>query len=125
MKPDIVLVTYEGLRTHEFQSLTKRTFKWAVVVVDECQKAKGGKSSLLLQSLAQLKREVMILLTGTPIQNTTEELFPMLTLLNPSRFFYEESKGNSGAAAVADSHSVNNCWSSSRFNNKFSQLQDR
>lgn len=116
MKPDVVLVTYESLRSREFQSLTRRNFKWAVVVVDECQKAKGGKTSLLLQSLANLKREVMILLTGTPIQNTTEELFPMLTLLNPSRFSYEDSKCNSSDQSI---------WSSSRFNNKFSQLQDQ
>lgn len=115
MKPDVVLVTYEGLRTAEFQQLTTRNFKWTVVVVDECQKVKGGKTSLLLNLLSQLRRELMILLTGTPVQNTTEELFPMLTLLHPERFSYEESKDSKHADA----------WSSSKFNAKFSQIQDR
>lgn len=132
MKPDVVLVTYEGLRTTEFHQLTQslsspstsrsqggpQKFKWTCVIVDECQKVKGGRSSVLLQQLSQLKRHLMVLLTGTPIQNTTEELFPMLTLLHPTKFYYDEPK----------EHKKNNsgtCWSAARFSSSFSNIQDR
>lgn len=86
--------------------------------MDECQKVKGGRNSVLLQQLAQLKRHIMILLTGTPIQNTTAELFPMLTLLHPTKFYYDEAKehrGNNNAS----------CWSAARFNARFSNIQER
>lgn len=123
MKPDVLLTTYEGLRTQEFrefvQNMTTSDFRWTCVIVDECQKVKSGKKSSFLQLLSQLKRDTMVLLTGTPIQNTTEELFPLFTLLHPSTFYYEQPK-NVKARMLTP-----NGWNAARFNSQFSDIQER
>eukprot|EP00917_Polyrhabdina_sp_WS-2016_P004761 GHVP01010985.1.p1 GENE.GHVP01010985.1~~GHVP01010985.1.p1 ORF type:complete len:1829 (-),score=311.05 GHVP01010985.1:51-5462(-) len=110
IKPDVLLVSYETLRGDEFKSFVPRSsnFSWAVLVVDECQKAKGGTESRLLLKLSSIKRESTILLTGTPIQNNVEEIFPLLTLVHPQLFSYTDSSVT---------------WTQAAFETKFADLQ--
>eukprot|EP01053_Blabericola_migrator_P006083 Blabericola_migrator_1__6082@NODE_306_length_10090_cov_155_786691_g250_i0_p1_GENE_NODE_306_length_10090_cov_155_786691_g250_i0NODE_306_length_10090_cov_155_786691_g250_i0_p1_ORF_typecomplete_len1714_score318_10SNF2_N/PF00176_23/2_6e53Helicase_C/PF00271_31/1_6e17Chromo/PF00385_24/1_3e05Chromo/PF00385_24/0_00019Chromo/PF00385_24/2_8e03ResIII/PF04851_15/9_9e13ERCC3_RAD25_C/PF16203_5/2_5e12HDA23/PF11496_8/3_3e03HDA23/PF11496_8/1_3e06DEAD/PF00270_29/0_011DEAD/PF00270_29/1_2e03AAA_11/PF13086_6/1_7AAA_ len=89
LRADVVLVTYESARTPEFKKLLPPKHSWTVVVVDECQKVKGGYTSVLRATLDSLPRDNMVLLSGTPVQNTVRELFPLLTLMHPARFSYE------------------------------------
>ncbi|KPA83944.1 hypothetical protein ABB37_02098 [Leptomonas pyrrhocoris] len=59
--------------------------RWHVVVIDEAQRIKSAQSSLfkkvcLLDSISRL------VLTGTPLQNNTTELFSLLQFLAPQSF---------------------------------------
>jgi SNF2 family DNA or RNA helicase len=60
---------------------------WTVVVVDEAQKCKNINSKMSVQ-LRQHAGSIdhMILLSGTPIQNNMEELFALLTLIDPEAY---------------------------------------
>lgn len=59
--------------------------KWAVLVVDEAQRLKNS-SSRLYRTLCCFKSDYRILLTGTPLQNSLDELFHLLGFLEPARF---------------------------------------
>jgi SNF2 family DNA or RNA helicase len=129
MKPDVVLVTLESIRSCEFNQLCKilesswnsrkipGVFHWDCIIVDECQKLKGGQDSVLLQHLSGIRKRLAILLTGTPIQNSTKELFPLLVFLNPQMFYYPNIKNK--VTPLKDS------WSVGKFNERFSNIQDR
>jgi chromodomain-helicase-DNA-binding protein 7 len=56
-----------------------------VVVVDEAHRLKS-QSSKLLQAMKSFRCDFKLLLTGTPLQNNTEELWSLLNFLSPSAF---------------------------------------
>jgi SNF2 family DNA or RNA helicase len=65
--------------------------------VDEGHRLKRGSQGKLFQMLAQLRARNRVLLTGTPLQNSLDELFFLLHFLEPERFdsldaFTEEFK---------------------------------
>ncbi|XP_066579022.1 chromodomain-helicase-DNA-binding protein 8 isoform X2 [Amia ocellicauda] len=62
-----------------------REIAWRCVVIDEAHRLKN-RNCKLLDSLNMLDLEHKILLTGTPLQNTVEELFSLLHFLEPSQF---------------------------------------
>jgi len=58
---------------------------WQYVVVDEAHRLKN-KDCKLTEELRAFQTEHWLLLTGTPLQNNTEELWSLLNLMNPTEF---------------------------------------
>ena len=82
-KAEIVLTSYETV-THE--TALFRSMHWEALVLDEGHKLKKGPTAATFGALAVLKCRHKVLLTGTPVQNTLEELFHLLHFLNPATF---------------------------------------
>ncbi|GAB5030226.1 chd3-type chromatin-remodeling factor pickle-like [Nannochloropsis oceanica] len=59
---------------------------WETVVVDEGHRLKGGATGKLYYALKEMKVGHRVLLTGTPLQNSIEELFNLLHFLQPVKF---------------------------------------
>jgi superfamily II DNA or RNA helicase len=59
-----------------------RTAKWDVVVVDEAHHLRNRESQSW-QAVNALPRQFLLLLTATPVQNSLEELYNLVTLLQP------------------------------------------
>uniref|UniRef100_A0A669QRK9 Chromodomain helicase DNA binding protein 7 n=1 Tax=Phasianus colchicus TaxID=9054 RepID=A0A669QRK9_PHACC len=62
-----------------------RNIPWRCVVIDEAHRLKN-RNCKLLEGLKMMDLEHKVLLTGTPLQNTVEELFSLLHFLEPGRF---------------------------------------
>lgn len=79
---DVLVTSYEKVY-QEFKLF--ESIHWRYVVFDEAQKLKNpyGKK---YQKVEHLIFEHCTLLTGTPIQNDTKELWALLHLIHPSRF---------------------------------------
>ena len=77
----IMLTTYENLLGEEWKLFEK--MNWRVLAVDEAQRIKNDKSKLFT-NLKSLRHEHRLLLTGTPIQNNTTELWTLLNFIEPT-----------------------------------------
>uniref|UniRef100_A0A673Y572 Chromodomain helicase DNA binding protein 8 n=1 Tax=Salmo trutta TaxID=8032 RepID=A0A673Y572_SALTR len=64
-----------------------REISWRCVIIDEAHRLKN-RNCKLLDSLKMLDLH-KVLLTGTPLQNTVEELFSLLHFLEPAQFSSE------------------------------------
>ncbi len=82
VKANIILTTYETI-TADRQSFAK--VKWSTMVIDEAHRLKrvGGK---LGNDLSSLSVERICLLTGTPLQNNTSELWSLLNFIDSKHF---------------------------------------
>lgn len=56
--------------------------EWDLVIVDEVHHFRN-RTTLLWQMASELRRSYILLLTATPVQNDLEELFNLVTLLQP------------------------------------------
>ncbi|KAM8875573.1 chromodomain-helicase-DNA-binding protein 1-like isoform 2-T2 [Spinachia spinachia] len=84
---DVLLTTYElCLKDASFL----RRWSWKVLVVDEAQRLKN-QNSLLHKTLNQFSAGFRVLLTGTPIQNNLQELYSLLSFVQPDIFTAEEA----------------------------------
>ncbi|XP_063481980.1 chromodomain-helicase-DNA-binding protein 1-like isoform X5 [Symphalangus syndactylus] len=82
----VLLTTYEiCLKDASFL----KSFPWSVLVVDEAHRLKN-QSSLLHKTLSEFSVVFSLLLTGTPIQNSLQELHSLLTFVEPDLFSKEE-----------------------------------
>ncbi|EGZ28338.1 hypothetical protein PHYSODRAFT_466564 [Phytophthora sojae] len=82
-QPLVVVTSYEMLlHDHEFYSKTE----WEVMIMDEGHRLKNPKGQLHGIVSTRLRSKHMVILTGTPIQNDLEELFALLSILNPGVF---------------------------------------
>jgi chromodomain-helicase-DNA-binding protein 7 len=79
----VLLTTYEMLMAEDWTELAK--INWRAVVVDEAQRLKNTNSRLAV-NLRKFKVEFRVLLTGTPIQNNTAELWSLLNYIAPENF---------------------------------------
>ncbi len=75
-----VLILGYGLLSSEMASLVKRHFK--LIVFDEAQALKNAKT-LRSKSSAKLISDSKIALTGTPIENSLEDLWSIFNIINP------------------------------------------
>lgn len=81
----ILLTTYEMcLKDARFL----KSWKWKILVVDEAHRLKN-QESLLHQTLKEFTVGFHVLLTGTPIQNNLQEVYSLLTFIQPSLFLPE------------------------------------
>lgn len=56
--------------------------EWDLVIIDEAHHLRN-RNTILWQFAAELRKKYILLLTATPIQNNLEELFNLVTLLQP------------------------------------------
>ncbi|KAL3047948.1 hypothetical protein OYC64_021996 [Pagothenia borchgrevinki] len=83
----VLLTTYELCMNDA--SFLKR-WKWKVLVVDEAHRLKNA-NSLLHRTLTQFSVGFRVLLTGTPIQNNLQELYSLLSFIQPAVFSAKET----------------------------------
>lgn len=83
---------------------------WKALIVDEAHRLKND-SSRLFSDLRTIPRDFCLLLTGTPLQNSTEELWSLLNFCNPVDFgakedFVMKFGSLSDAQQVKDLHNI-------------------
>ena len=61
-----------------------RTVKWDLLVVDEAHYLRNRESQAW-QAVSALPRQFLLLLTATPVQNSLDELYNLVTLLQPGQ----------------------------------------
>jgi len=61
-----------------------RQVKWDMLIVDEAHYLRNRESQAW-QAVSALPRQFLLLLTATPVQNSLEELFNLVTLLQPGQ----------------------------------------
>lgn len=79
----IVVASYETIT----DSVSRRALSkvpWAGLVVDEGQRLKSDKTRIY-EALSSIQVPFKLLLTGTPLQNNTRELFNILQFCDPSK----------------------------------------
>lgn len=79
MKWDVVLTTYQTMR-NDIDSLDK--FNFGIIIFDEAQSFKNN-SSQLFHAVNRLQSSHKIALSGTPIENSLDELWSLMHVLNP------------------------------------------
>lgn len=104
---NILVTTYE-VAIKDIAILSK--IHWRCLVVDEAHRLKN-QSSRLVEQMRSLRRDHCILLTGTPLQNKTEELWALLNFLDSKSFpsvsdFLEKFGDLHEAQQVADLHKM-------------------
>lgn len=79
---NVILTTYEIVLK---DSTFLHQFSWSIVVVDEAHHLKNS-SSKLHETLTDFNAGFRLLLTGTPMQNSMDELYSLLCFVCPSTF---------------------------------------
>jgi len=82
IKFDLLLTSYDILSK---DLLFLRSIKWIVAIYDEAHKLKNHKSKIY-ESCFSIKSDHTILLTGTPIQNSIEEIWSLLHFIDTNCF---------------------------------------
>lgn len=78
----VMVTTYDYIN-RENELFT--SVNWEVIVCDEAHKLKN-QSSKIMQNMKNLQSKFKLLLTGTPIQNSTPELWSLLNFIDPEKF---------------------------------------
>ncbi|CAN5150017.1 hypothetical protein BH09BAC3_BH09BAC3_16450 [soil metagenome] len=78
-KYDVVLTSY-GITRLDIESLQKFYFHY--IILDESQVIKNPSSNIA-KAVLQLKSRFRLTLTGTPLENTTLDLWSQMTFINP------------------------------------------
>jgi superfamily II DNA or RNA helicase len=84
-KFDVLLTTYEMAMAGAAQL---RPIPWRCAVLDEAHRLKN-KTSKITEFLKSYQMEHRVLLTGTPLQNSLDELWALLNFLEPETFANE------------------------------------
>ncbi len=82
LKFNILITSYEMLLT---DFLYLEPIKWKYLIVDEGHRLKN-KTARLMEAFDTLQIPRRLLLTGTPIQNNTTELWTLLNFVEPTQF---------------------------------------
>ncbi len=86
---DVVLTTY-GMIRNDLDRLLQ--FEWHYIILDESQAIKNPEA-LTTRAVQKLRSKNRIILSGTPVQNNTYDLYAQFTFLNPgflgSREFFK------------------------------------
>lgn len=90
IKFHVLITTYDDL-VRDYEELAE--IPWRVVIVDEAHRLRNVNSKLLecmrsvvLKGLAAYGYQHRILMTGTPLQNNTNELWSLLNFIEPAKF---------------------------------------
>lgn len=78
-----ILLTTSNLINREVWTFAD--IHWRAIVIDEAHVIKNSNSKLR-KELQKLKIDFKVLLTGTPIQNNTSELWSLLNFVNPDEY---------------------------------------
>jgi superfamily II DNA or RNA helicase len=82
----VVLTSYGTLRS-DMEDLA--SYKWGYVILDESQAIKNP-SSLARKAVMQLRSRNRMALSGTPVQNSTFDLYAQMDFLNPGMLGSQE-----------------------------------
>ena len=82
---DVVVTTYDVIKSKHAKFLFSGTFKWRYAVLDEGHKIKNELSEIS-QQMAKITSEGKLILTGTPLQNNLHELWALLYYLESDIF---------------------------------------
>ena len=77
-KADVVITTYAILRI-DIEKIKKQ--KWSMLIIDEAQNIKNPDTSQT-QAVKQIKSDVKIAMTGTPVENKLIELWSIFDFIN-------------------------------------------
>ncbi|KAL0211759.1 hypothetical protein RCL1_005385 [Eukaryota sp. TZLM3-RCL] len=104
IKFNILLCAYDTITGNP--SIFKK-IKWKSIIVDEAHRLKNNESKFF-KVLSSFSSDFSLLLTGTPLQNSLDELFNLLHFLDPKSFDPGcfETERLRGAAAEATSSST-------------------
>lgn len=90
LKFQILITTYDDL-IKDYDELAE--VPWRVVVVDEAHRLRNSNSKLLecmrstcAKGMALYGYQHRVLMTGTPLQNNTAELWSLLNFIEPAKF---------------------------------------
>ncbi|KAH8701920.1 PHD/FYVE-zinc-finger like domain-containing protein [Talaromyces proteolyticus] len=83
LRAHIVVTSYESM-TDDKARRVLAGIPWAGLIVDEGQRLKNDKNQLY-DSLSRINFPFKVLLTGTPLQNSTRELFNLIQFCDPTR----------------------------------------
>jgi SNF2 family DNA or RNA helicase len=78
-KYDVVITSY-GITRLDIESLEKFSFHY--IILDESQVIKNPTSNIA-KAVLQLKSKFRLTLTGTPLENTTMDLWSQMSFINP------------------------------------------
>ena len=84
---DVLITNYETLMLEDYNVI--QNIDWRYLIVDEAHRIKNYESKTY-QLLESLTFEHCTLLTGTPIQNSTDELWTLLHFIDPVKFADQE-----------------------------------
>lgn len=79
----VVITSYETM-VDDYSRRVLSRIPWAGLVVDEGQRLKSDKSQIY-EGLSKMSFPFKVLMTGTPLQNNTKELFNLLQFCDPSK----------------------------------------
>lgn len=79
----IVVTSYEAMVDEKARRVLS-SIPWAGLVVDEGQRLKNDKTQLY-EALSRINFPFKVLLTGTPLQNNTRELFNLIQFCDPTK----------------------------------------
>ncbi|KAJ7562204.1 hypothetical protein O6H91_03G058800 [Diphasiastrum complanatum] len=88
VKFNVLLTSFEILMKDQSMFSKK---KWQYLIVDEAHRLKSlhSKTTCALKQM-DFRKGGLLLLTGTPVQNNTKEIFSLLNLLDPEAFASEQ-----------------------------------
>ncbi len=82
-KPGVLIAsTAQAKRASHAEALSSRMFD--LIIVDEAHHMRN-RNTLLWKCVSRLKSKYLLLLTATPIQNSVDDLFNLITLLKPGQ----------------------------------------
>ena len=104
-KFNLLITTYEVV-IKDIATISK--LPWRAVIIDEAHRLKNPQSKFF-KEVHQVPRDFSLLLTGTPLQNSSEELWSLLHFADmrnfPSKDLFVEKFGDlKSAKAVSELH---------------------
>lgn len=78
---DLIVTTYEAIRDYQF-SFSR--INWSVMILDEIQKIKNPET-LVSKAVKAMNYEFGLGLTGTPVENSWNELWSIMDFVQPGR----------------------------------------
>jgi len=82
---DVILTTYDLVKVPEMKMSIANRVSWRMVVLDEGHRVKNHES-IISKTVKKINSEIILLLTGTPLQNNLRELWALLYYLHPETF---------------------------------------
>ena len=95
-KVEVVITTPETCLAADSKTATGRIHRelsqidWDVLIVDEAHKLKNYSSKFCTTIREEFSYQSCVLLTGTPLQNNTEELWTLLNFVDKNKFSDQE-----------------------------------
>ncbi|GIL63033.1 hypothetical protein Vafri_17166 [Volvox africanus] len=82
---DVAVTTYEMVNSQHFGASLKQHLIWRYLVLDEGHKVKN-ENTHVSHGMRHIRRQQVLMLTGTPVQNNLHELFALLNFMYPDIF---------------------------------------